>query len=59
MSVLAIVLVIVLILILVGGVGGPYLSSGLPYGYGGGHYGIGIVGIILIVIIVLALMGRV
>lgn len=59
MSVLGIVLIVILILVLVGGVGGPYVVPNWQYGYGAGHYGIGIVGIILIVILILVLMGRV
>jgi hypothetical protein len=57
MSPLGIVLVVILIIILLGGVGGDRI--GLPYGYGAGHYGIGIVGILLIVLVVLLLMGRI
>ena len=59
MSLLGIVLIVILILVLLGGVGGPYISPNWQYGYGGGHYGIGIVGVILIVILILVLMGRV
>lgn len=58
MSTLGIVLLVILILILLGGVGGPYLGTGMPYGYGAGHYGIGIVGILLIVLVILLVTGR-
>jgi hypothetical protein len=57
MSTLGIILVILLVVILLGGVGGD--RFGLPYGYGGGHYGIGVVGIVLIVVIILLLTGRI
>ena len=55
---LGFVLLIVLIIILIGGVGpGFYTGSPWPYGYGAGHYGIGIVGVILIVVLFLAVTG--
>lgn len=52
------VLIVILILILLGGVGGPYINPAWSYGYGAGHYGIGIVGILIIVLIILLLTGR-
>ena len=46
------------LLILLGAVfpGGAF---GLPYGYGGGHWGVGGVGLVLVVLLVLALLGRI
>ena len=55
---IGLVLVILLVLILLGGVGGPYLNAPWGYGYGAGHYGVGLVGVILIILIVLLLLGR-
>jgi uncharacterized membrane protein len=56
MSPLGLVLVVILVLVLLGGLGGE--RWGVPYGYGGGHYGVGLVGVLLIIIIVLLLTGR-
>ena len=55
---LGLILLIILILVLLGGVGGPYLSGGWQYGYGAGHYGVGLIGLILIIVVVLLLLGR-
>jgi hypothetical protein len=57
MSPLGIVLIIILIIVMFGGVGGS--RWGVPYGYGGGHYGIGLMGVLLIIVIVLLLSGRI
>lgn len=56
MSLLGLVLLIVLALILLGGFTGPW---GLPYGYGGGHYAVGGIGLVLAILLILILMGRV
>ena len=53
---MGLILIILVILLLFGGFG---IVGGIPYGYGAGHTGIGVLGIILIVIVVLALMGRI
>jgi hypothetical protein len=58
MSTIGIVLVVILILVLLGGIGGPYVHTGIPLGYGGGIGGISVVGVILIIVLILALNGR-
>ena len=55
---IGLILVIILIIILLGGVGGPYVNPNWQYGYGGGHYGMGIVGIVLVILLILILLGR-
>lgn len=58
MSPIGIVLLVILVLILFGGIGGPYIHSGIQPGYGFGYGGIGVVGVILIVVLILVLSGR-
>ena len=56
---IGLILVILLIIILLGGVGPSiYPGSPWPYGYGAGHYGVGLVGLIVIILVILLLMGR-
>ena len=57
-SPIGIVLLVILVLILFGGIGGPYIHSGILPGYGFGYGGIGVVGVILIVVLILVLSGR-
>jgi Protein of unknown function (DUF3309) len=57
-SVLGLILVIFLVVILLGGVGGPYVRAPWTYGYGYGHSGIGLLGVLLIILIILMLSGR-
>jgi Protein of unknown function (DUF3309) len=52
---MGLVLLIIFVLILLGGFG--YIG-GVPYGYGAGHGGIGIAGLIVIVLLFLVLTGR-
>jgi ABC-type tungstate transport system substrate-binding protein len=49
------ILIVILIIFLLGGFSGRFGG----YGYGFGHRGVGIPGVILIVVIVLALLGRI
>jgi hypothetical protein len=53
------ILLVILILILLGGIGGPYISSRWPVGYGAGYPGMGIIGVLLIILLVLMIMGAV
>ena len=55
---IGLILVIILIIILLGGIGGPYVNPNWQYGYGSGHYGMGIIGIVLVVLLILILLGR-
>jgi len=50
------ILVIVLVVALLGGFGAPLFGG--PYGYGWGHSGVGILGILLIIVVVLLLLGK-
>jgi hypothetical protein len=52
---LGIILIILLLLFLFGGAG---FFPAIPYGYGAGHYGLGIIGVLLIILIVLIVLGR-
>jgi hypothetical protein len=54
MSTLGVVLLIILIVVLLGGTG---IVGSAPYGYGFGHRGIGLVGVLFIVVLVLLLTG--
>jgi hypothetical protein len=56
MSPLAIVLLVLVVVILLGGISGP--NFGVPYGYGLGNSGVGLVTILLVVLVVLLFTGR-
>jgi hypothetical protein len=53
------ILVIVLIVLLIGGVGGPYVNTTWPHGYGLGWPGNSALGVVLIILLILVLLGRI
>jgi hypothetical protein len=55
---LGFILVCLFLLLLLGGLVSGSLVPYWGYGYGLGHSGVGVVGVMLIVVFVLALMGR-
>jgi hypothetical protein len=55
---MGLILLIILVPLLFGGLGGPYIGAPWGPGYGLGHGGTGILGVVLIVILILVVTGR-